>query len=141
MSKSTTTTDPIADLLTRIRNGLNAQRRFVDIRWSRMKQRIVEILKEEGLIDNYLVKVEETIGVIRIFLKYTTNPKSTKRKSTIHGLQRISSPGRRQYVACEEIPRRFAGLEISILSTSQGVMKGQEARKRRLGGEILCRVW
>lgn len=130
------TTDPIADLLTRIRNGLLGQHRFVDVRWSRIKQNIVDILKAEGLIDNYLVKVDGTIGVIRIFLKYTP-----QRKSVIHGLKRVSSPGRRQYVACEEIPRGFAGLEIAILSTSQGVMKGQEARKRRLGGEILCRVW
>lgn len=129
-------TDPIADLLTRIRNGLTRQCRFVDVRWSRIKQNIVEVLKSEGLIDNYLVKVEETIGVIRIYLKYTPD-----RKSVIHGLKRMSSPGKRQYLSCDEIPRRFAGLEISILSTSQGVMKGQEARKRRLGGEILCRVW
>lgn len=130
------TTDPIADLLTRIRNGLGAQHRFIDVRWSRIKQEIVEILKAEGLIDNFLVKVEGTVGVIRVFLKYTP-----QRKSVIHGLERVSSPGRRQYLACDDIPRRFAGLEISILSTSKGVMKGQEARKRRLGGEILCRVW
>lgn len=128
--------DPIADLLTRIRNGLGRQLRFIDVRYSRIKQEIVEILKSEGLIENYLVKVEETRGVIRVFLKYTP-----ERKSVIHGLKRVSSPGRRQYLACEEIPRRFAGLEVSILSTSQGVMKGQQARKLGLGGEILARVW
>lgn len=131
-----TTSDPIADLLTRIRNGLRGQHRFIDVSWSRMKQALVEVLKNEGLIDNFLLKQEETKGTIRVFLKY-----SQGRKPVIQGLKRLSSPGRRIYITCDEIPHFFGGLGISILSTPKGVMAGEEARRQRVGGEILCQVW
>ena len=130
------TTDPIADLLTRIRNGLKGQHRFVDIGWSRVKQGLVEILQSEGFIEGFLVKMEGTKGVMRIFLKY-----SAGRKPVIQGLKRLSSPGRRLYVKCDEIPMFFGGLGVSVLSTPKGLMVGREARKQRLGGEILCQVW
>lgn len=130
------TSDPIADLLTRIRNGLKGQHRFIDVRWSRLKQALAEVLKNEGFIDNYLVKSEGTQGTMRIFLKY-----SQGRRPVIQGLKRMSTPGRRLYVTCEDIPHFFGGLGVAIVSTPKGVMAGQEARKQRLGGEILCQVW
>lgn len=130
------TSDPIADLLTRVRNGLKAQHRYVDIRWSRMKQDLAEILKGEGFIDDFLVRLEGTHGTMRVFLKYAQG-----RKPVIQGVKRISKPGRRQYVTCDEIPYFFGGLGVPILSTSQGVMPGREAKKRHIGGEILCHVW
>lgn len=131
-----TTSDPIADLLTRIRNGLKGQHRFIDIPWSRVKQELVDVLKAEGFIESYLVKQEGTYGTMRVFLKY-----SQGRRPVIQGLKRVSTPGRRQYVTCEEIPHFFGGLGVAVLSTSKGLMIGQEARKQRLGGEILCKVW
>jgi small subunit ribosomal protein S8 len=131
-----TTSDPIADLLTRIRNGLKSQHRFVDVSWSRIKQELAEILKTEGFIENYLVKQQGTYGTMRVFLKYGQG-----RRSVIQGLRRMSTPGRRRYVTCDEIPHFFGGLGVAVLSTSKGLMGGHEARKQRLGGEILCKVW
>lgn len=129
--------DPIADLLTRIRNGLHAQHRYVDIKWSKLKQSITEILKEKGFIENFLVKQDQSNrGTIRIFLKYTHG-----RTPVIKGLKRMSKPGLRRYVGHEDIPYYFGGLGVSIVSTSQGVLAGQEAQKRKIGGELLCLVW
>lgn len=127
--------DPIADFLTRIRNGLGAKHRYVEISWSRMREQLAEILKREGLVDDFLIKKEGCKGTIRVYLKYIG------RNPVIHGLERVSKPGLRRYVTAEAIPQFFGGLGVSILSTSQGVMVGSEARKRGIGGELLCRVW
>jgi small subunit ribosomal protein S8 len=130
-------TDPVADFLTRIRNAIRAQHKYVDVNWSKLKQNIAEILKEKGLIVSYLVKVDKNNrGTIRIFLKYKEG-----RNTVIRGLKRVSKPGIRRYVGYKDIPNYYGGFGISIISTSQGVLPGDEAEKRKLGGEILCQVW
>lgn len=129
--------DPIADLLTRIRNGLAAEHRYVDVRWSQLKENIVKILKESGFIENFLVKHDPTHrGTMRIFLKYTQG-----RKPVITGIKRMSKPGLRRYVGSTDIPHFHGGLGLSILSTSQGVIAGNVAQQRKVGGELLCLVW
>lgn len=129
--------DPVADFLTRIRNSIKAQHRYVDLDWSKMKQTLVEILKSQGFIENYLVKVDEKQrGTIRIFLKYING-----RKPVIQGLKRISKPGLRRYVSHSDIPRFYGNMGLSIVSTSQGVMPGNEAKEKGIGGELLCLVW
>lgn len=129
--------DPIADFLTRIRNGGRAKRRFVDASWSKMKESISEILKEQGFIESYLIKHETPQrGTIRIFLKYDQN-----RSPIIRGLRRISKPGLRRYINSTDIPYFYGGLGLSIVSTSQGVLPGIEASRRKIGGELLCTVW
>lgn len=129
--------DPIADFLTRIRNAIKAQHRYVDIDWSKMNQNLAEILKALGFIENFLVKQETSSrGTIRLVLKYCTG-----RMPVIQGLKRISKPGLRRYVKHDEIPTFFGGLGVPIVSTSEGVLPGYEARKRKIGGELLCLVW
>lgn len=129
--------DPVADFLTRIRNGIKAQHRYVDVEWSKMKLSIAEILKSYGFVENYLVKMDcEHRGTIRLFLKY-----SMGRKPVIQGLKRISKPGLRKYVAHSDIPRFYGNMGLSIISTSQGVLPGKEASQRRIGGELLCLIW
>ncbi|NGX41761.1 MAG: 30S ribosomal protein S8 [Chlamydiae bacterium] len=129
--------DPVADLLTRIRNSIMAQHRYVDVHWSKMKGSITQILKNEGFIENFLVKKEnEQRGTIRIFLKY-----SEGRNPVIKGLKKISKPGLRQYVRHDDIPCFYGGLGLTILSTSQGVISGAEATKLKIGGELICLVW
>ncbi len=129
--------DPLADFLTRIRNGVGAQHRYVDVNWSKMKQALAEILKTQGFIENYLVKIDENNrGTIRIFLKYVGG-----RRPVIQGLKRVSKPGLRKYVASQDIPRFYGNMGLSIVSTSQGVMAGKEALQRGIGGELLCLVW
>jgi small subunit ribosomal protein S8 len=129
--------DPIADLLTRIRNSLKAQHRYVDVSWSKMKESIVDILKTYGFIDDYLVKKDENQrGTIRVFLKY-----SQGRQPVIQGLKRVSKPGLRRYVKHSDIPLFYGGMGLSILSTSKGVMAGGKAQKEQIGGELLCFVW
>jgi len=129
--------DPIADFLTRIRNATKAQHRYVDVDWSRIKQNIAEILKNQGFVDSYLVKLENNHrGTIRIFLKYTET-----RQSVIQGIKRASKPGLRRYVGHQDIPRFYGGLGLSILSTSMGLMPGNEAMNKKIGGELLCLVW
>jgi small subunit ribosomal protein S8 len=129
--------DPIADFLTRIRNSCKAQHRYIDMDWSKMKEDLAEILKTQGFIENFLVKKESNSrGTIRLFLKY-----STGRASIIQGLRRISKPGLRRYVKHDEIPTFFGGMGVPIISTSEGVLPGMEARKRKIGGELLCLVW
>jgi small subunit ribosomal protein S8 len=129
--------DPIADFLTRIRNAIKAQHRYVDISWSKMKQNIAEILKNQGFVESYLVKHDnKNRGTIRIFLKYTEG-----RQPVIQGLRRVSKPGLRRFIGHQDIPRFFGGLGLSIVSTSQGVMAGSEAKDRKIGGELLCLVW
>lgn len=129
--------DPVADFLTRIRNALNAQHRYVDLSWSKIKQSISDILKSQGYIDNYLVKKEDNNrGTIRIYLKYREG-----RKSVIRGLKRISKPGLRKYISHNDVPCFYGGLGLAIISTSQGVLDGSEAINRKIGGELLCLVW
>lgn len=131
-----TTNDPISDLLTRIRNSVHAKHRFVDVMNSRMNRYIVAILKDQGFIENFMIKEDGVHGVIRILLKYVEG-----RNSVIHGLTRISKPGLRKYVNHDAIPLVCGGLGISIVSTSKGVMVGHDARRNKVGGELLCFVW
>lgn len=129
-------TDPIADYLTRIRNATRAKHRKVDIPASNLKKEITRILQEESYIKNHIIIEDNMQSIIRIYLKYTENE-----ESVIAGLKRISTPGYRRYVGKGTIPRVYNNLGIAIMTTSQGVMTGQEARRRGVGGEVLCYVW
>jgi small subunit ribosomal protein S8 len=129
-------TDPIADYLTRIRNATRAKHRKVDIPASNLKREITRILQEEHYIKNHIVIEDDKQSFIRIYLKYGDD-----NESVISGLQRISTPGYRRYVGKQAIPRVYNNFGISIMTTSQGVMTGQEAKRRGVGGEILCYVW
>ena len=129
-------TDPIADMLTRIRNGMTVEKRFVDIPSSNLKKRIAFILKEEKYIKDFMFVEDKTKSVIRIFLKY-----DHKGHAVISGIERVSRPGLRVYVGGDEIPRVLDGLGISILSTSKGVISNKTAKRIGVGGEILCKVW
>ena len=126
--------DPIAEMLTKLRNAKNAQHRYVDLSSSKMKLKILEILKANGFIENYLVN--EEMRKARVFLRYQKN-----RESLLKGLKRVSKPGWRKYVKYEEIPTVFNGMGLAILSTCQGVLDGETARKLKVGGELLCTVW
>lgn len=129
-------TDPIADMLTRIRNAAHARHRRVDVPASRMKAAIAQILAEEGYVHS-VRKIElKPRGKIRIFLKYDDHD-----GSVIQGLERVSKPGRRVYVSRDNLPRVMGGYGISILSTSQGLMTGLHARNKGIGGEVVCQVW
>lgn len=129
-------TDPIADMLTRIRNANVAYQDHVDIPSSRVKVAIAKILKDEGFVKYYKVMKINKQGTIRVFLKYGPN-----KERVIGGLDRVSRPGLRRYMGATEIPRVMGGLGITILSTSQGIMTGREARQKNVGGEILCTVY
>ncbi len=130
-------TDPIADLLTRIRNAARAKHARVDIPASKLKVEITRILKEEGYISTYkLVEENKTRRVLRVFLKYTSD-----RRSVITDLRRVSRPGSRRYSGALGIRPVVGGMGINILTTPKGVMTGRSARKARLGGEVLCEVW
>ncbi|MGE0887649.1 MAG: 30S ribosomal protein S8 [Blastocatellales bacterium] len=130
--------DPIADMLTRMRNAIGARHTKVDVPASRLKIEIARILKEEGYITNYSIKTAEgsNIRTLRIFLRY-----GPRGESVISHLQRVSRPSRRVYVASGEVPKVLGGLGISIMSTSHGVMTGKQARKSNVGGELLCSVY
>jgi small subunit ribosomal protein S8 len=130
-----TVIDPIADMLTRIRNAIMASHESVLVPSSKIKLSIVKILKEEGFIDRYEVLKGKPQPMMKIHLKYTDD------QPAILGLERVSKPSLRVYVERHEVPRVYGGLGIAILSTSKGVMTGQEAWQQRLGGEILCYVW
>ena len=130
-----TVTDPIADMLTRIRNAIMANHDDVFVPSSRTKLSITKTLKEEGFIDHYEVLKGKPQSMIRIHLKYTDS------QPAILGLERVSKPGLRVYVGRSEIPRVYGGLGITIVSTSKGLMTGQEAWRKNLGGELLCSVW
>ncbi len=130
------TTDPIADLLTRVRNAIQARHPKVDVPASRLKAEIVRILKEEGYIANFKVADEEGRRTIKIYLKYTP-----QNEPVISRIQRVSRPGRRVYVGQREIPRVLGGMGINILTTPRGVMTGRHAHRNGVGGEILCEVW
>ncbi len=129
-------TDPIADMLTRIRNANTAKHETVDVPASNMKKAIAEILNAEGYIAGYQVIEDGKQGVIRIALKYGPN-----KEKVISGLKRVSKPGLRIYAGAEELPRVLKGLGIAIVSTSKGVMTDKAARKQNIGGEILAFVW
>ncbi|MDH5695342.1 MAG: 30S ribosomal protein S8 [Dehalococcoidia bacterium] len=131
-----TISDPIADMLTRIRNAIMARHDFVLIPTSRTKLSVVRILKEEGFISDYEVLKGKPHRVIKVHLKY-----DDKNQSILSGLERVSKPGLRVYVQRKEIPRVYGGLGITIVSTSKGVMTGQQAWRRGIGGELLCYIW
>jgi len=130
-----TVTDPIADLLARIRNGAQAQKSDMFVPYSRIKADIVKILKQEGYITDY----EVDTGAAHPRIKITN--KLVNRTSAITGLKRVSRPGLRRYVGADEIPRVLGGMGIAILSTPRGVLSGREAKKQKVGGELLAYVW
>jgi small subunit ribosomal protein S8 len=129
-------TDPISDMLTRMRNALTASYSTVDIPSSRQKIDIAKVLKSEGFIKNYKIMADKRQGIMRIFFKY-----DEKGESVIIGLKRISKPGCRIYRKADKIPKILNGYGISILSTSKGVMTDSQARKIGIGGEIICSIW
>jgi small subunit ribosomal protein S8 len=129
-------TDPIADMLTRIRNGITSHHDRVELPASKLKVEIARILKSEGFISNYKLIEEKPQSSLRIYLKYSDDG-----EPVIHGIERISRPGRRVYRNKQEIPRVLDGLGLAIVSTSKGVLSGAEAAKSGVGGEILCQVW
>jgi len=134
-------TDPIADMLTRIRNGVHAKHAKVDVPASKLKVEIARILADEGYIHGYKLVEEERKGrvprkLIRIYLKYGPHG-----ERVITGIQRVSRPGRRVYFGRDEVPQVLGGLGISILTTSRGVMSGRDAVRAGVGGEVLCNVW
>jgi len=129
-------TDPIADMLNRISNGLVAHHKQVLVPSSKMKVAVARILKEEGYIKNYQVTKDEPQPVLRIMLKYDED-----RQPVISKLQRVSKPGRRVYVGRQEIPWVLSGMGTAVLSTPRGIMTGQQARRQKVGGEVLCYVW
>ena len=129
-------TDPIADFLTRIRNGISARKENIDCPRSNLKLRIAEILKEEGYLDGVTSIEDEYQGLISLTLRYDDHA-----ASAICGLRRVSRPGQRTYVGAKELPKVRNGLGIAIMSTSRGVMTDRQARKLGVGGEVLCHVW
>ena len=129
-------TDPIADFLTRIRNGISSDRDEVDIPASRFKVEIARILREQGYIEDYSVEPARVGEVVRVRLKYTQD-----RSPVITGIQRVSRPGRRTYVQAGEIPKVLGGMGTAIVSTSRGVMTGHDARRQGVGGEVVAYVW
>ena len=128
-------TDPIADMLTRIRNGIQARLQRVDMPSSKLKAELARILKEEGYISNFKVAEEGKKKILKVFLRYGPDG-----ESVISVIDRISKPGRRVYVASDEIPKVLGGLGVNILTTPRGVMTGKSARRARVGGEVLCNI-
>ena len=128
-------TDPIADMLTRIRNASTAKHATVDVPASKMKKAIADILVEEGYIKNYQLVADGAQGIIKITLKYNGNQK------VISGLRRVSKPGLRVYAGADELPQVLKGLGIAIISTSKGIMTDKKAREAHVGGEVLAFVW
>ena len=129
-------TDPIADMLTRVRNAINARHPKVDVPASKLKTEIARILREEGFIMNYKLTEEGAKKFIRIYLKYTPG-----NVPVISRIERVSRPGCRVYVGSKDVPRVLGGLGVNILTTPRGVMSGATARKENVGGEVLCQVW
>lgn len=129
-------TDPIADMLTRIRNANQAQLERVDIPASRLKVELAKVLKAEGFIRGYKLADDSRQGILRVYLKFGPG-----NERVIQGLKRVSRPGLRVYRKAAQIPRVFSGMGVAILSTSQGLMTGKAARERSVGGEVLCYVW
>ncbi len=129
-------TDPIADMLTRIRNGIQSRHDRVELPSSKLKVEVARILKSEGFISNYKVVDQTPQPLLRVYLKY-----SDSGEPVIHGIERISRPGRRVYRGKEDIPQVLGGLGLAIISTSRGVLSGAEAARTGVGGEVLCQVW
>ena len=129
-------TDPIADLLTRVRNATREGHEKLEVPASRLKANVVRVLKEEGYIKNFRLMREEGRPVIKVYLKYTDAG-----QSVIQGIRRVSKPGLRRYSGYEAMPRPLGGAGVAIVSTSQGVITGHKARTQKVGGEILCEVW
>jgi small subunit ribosomal protein S8 len=127
--------DPVADYLARIRNAISSKHDKVDIPASRVKVEITRILKEEGFIQNYKIQDDRVQGTIRVFLKYSDG------SPVISGLKQVSKPGRRVYAHKDKVPKVVGGLGISIVSTSKGIMTGDQSHKTGVGGEVLCQVW
>ena len=128
--------DPIADMLTRIRNAVKAKFNSVDVPGSKLKIEMAKTLKDEGFIRNYKFLKDGKQGILRIYLKYGSG-----NTNVIYGLERISKPSRRVYVRSKDVKPVFNGMGISILSTSKGIMTDKKARKENVGGEILCNIW
>ncbi len=131
-----TVTDPIADMLTRIRNSSMAEHEKVDIPASKLKVRIAELLKEEGFIKNFRLIEDRKQGILRVYLKYGPG-----QERVITGLRRVSKPGRRLYVGADKIPSVLGGIGVALISTPRGVLTDRESRRLRVGGEVLCYVW
>jgi small subunit ribosomal protein S8 len=129
-------TDPVADLLTRVRNGVAADHEYVDIPASRFKTELARILSEQGYIEGYSTEPGRVGEVLRVQLKYTAD-----RRPVITGIERVSRPGRRTYVDAGEIPRVLGGMGTAIISTSRGVMTGHDAQREGVGGEVVAYVW
>lgn len=129
-------TDPIADMLARLRNAMIARKRVLSVPASKLKMEILRILKEEGYIEDYRYIEEKPQARIEITLKY-----DEYKRPVIAGLRRISMPGRRIYLGYQKLPKVMDGLGIAIVSTSQGIMTDHEARKRKIGGEVICEIW
>jgi small subunit ribosomal protein S8 len=131
-------TDPIADMLTRIRNGIQAHHDRIELPTSKLKVEVARILKAEGFIANFkeVPAEDKPQGTLRIYLKYSDDG-----EPVIHGIERVSRPGRRVYRGKEEIPAVLGGLGLAIVSTSKGVLSGAEAARQGVGGEVLCQVW
>jgi small subunit ribosomal protein S8 len=127
--------DPVADYLARVRNAISAKHDKVDIPASRVKVEITRILKEEGFIQNYKIQEDKVQGTIRVFLKYSDG------SPVITGLKQVSKPGRRIYAHKDKVPKVVGGLGISIVSTSRGIMTGDQSHRVGVGGEVLCQVW
>lgn|SRR3989338_10120995 len=129
-------TDPISNLLTNIRNAAHARKETVDIPASKLGQKILEIFKTDGYVEDFRIMKDNKQGTLKVYLKYEKN-----KKSVIIGIKRISRPGLRVYVKGDEIPRVINGLGTAVISTSRGVMTDREARKTNMGGEVLCYIW
>ena len=129
-------TDPIADMLTRIRNACSAKHSRVDVPASKLKREVARVLAESRFIDNFALIEDGKQGILRLYLRYDQND-----NSIIRGLERVSTPGLRQYASKADIPRVLRGLGIAIISTSKGVMTDKQARMNGVGGEVLCSVW
>jgi small subunit ribosomal protein S8 len=129
-------TDPIADLLTRIRNGAHARKEQVDVPWSKVKSRLVEVLTAEGFLKEHSIIEQDGHRLLRVWLKY-----DSQNKPVIVGLKRVSKPSLRVYVGAREIPALRRGLGVNILSTPVGIITDREARKHNVGGELMCSVW
>ena len=132
-------TDPIADFLSRIRNGIRARKQLVECPRSNLKLRLAEILRDEGFVQNVVSSEDDKQGMLKLALRY--DGRSTPSGCAITGMRRVSRPGQRAYVPAKQVPRVRNGLGIAILSTSQGVMTDKQARKLGVGGEVLCEVW
>jgi small subunit ribosomal protein S8 len=131
--------DPIADMLTRVRNAATRQHEAVSMPYSKTKESVAKVLVNEGYVEDYQILPQSPQAVLRLKLKYVGDRR--QRRSVITGIKRVSKPGRRVYVRRDKIPWVLSGLGTAVLTTSKGVMSGQEARKLGLGGEVICEVW